>query len=223
MNVLDGEIAEIEAYLQARGYRENQFTDVAEREYASRMASLTSVAQAVSLAESEQAELRGQIRTLAQEWRSAVDDVIIRVNERFRQLFESINCRGAVELGVPANELDFDRYELAIKVAFRSHEIPQLLGTRQSGGERSVSTMLYLLSFQNLARASLRVVDEINQGMDEEYERRVYSLIVETATRATNTQYFLISPKLLKGLQYSDRMRILFVYNGPGVPSILGN
>ena len=221
MATIDREIAETEAFLQARGYRENQFTDVAEREYAARLASFNSISEAVTLAEAEQAELRCRIRELAQEWRSAVDDVIIRVNDRFGQLFASINCRGSVELGVPANELDFDRYELAIKVAFRTGEVPQLLGTRQSGGERSVSTMLYLLSFQNLARAPLRVVDEINQGMDEEYERRVYALIVETATRALNSQYFLISPKLLKGLEYSDRMRILFVYNGVGVPSIL--
>ncbi len=223
MATLDREIAEAETFLQVRGYRENQFTDVAEREYAARMASLNSISEAVALSEAEQAELRGEIRELVREWRSALDDVIIRVNERFAQLFASINCRGSVELGVPGNDLDFDRYELAIKVAFRSGEVPQLLGTRQSGGERSVSTMLYLLSFQNLARAPLRVVDEINQGMDEEYERRVYALIVETATRASSSQYFLISPKLLKGLEYSERMRILFVYNGPGVPSILGN
>ena len=33
----------------------------------------------------------------------------------------------------------------------------------QSGGERSVSTMIYMLSLQELANVPFRVVDEINQ------------------------------------------------------------
>ena len=33
----------------------------------------------------------------------------------------------------------------------------------QSGGERSVSTMLYLMALQELTKCPFRVVDEINQ------------------------------------------------------------
>lgn len=42
---------------------------------------------------------------------------------------------------------------------------------RQSGGERAVSTIYYLMALQSLARAPFRVVDEINQGMDPRNER----------------------------------------------------
>lgn len=34
---------------------------------------------------------------------------------------------------------------------------------RQSGGERSVSTILYLVALQDVAACPFRVVDEINQ------------------------------------------------------------
>lgn len=34
---------------------------------------------------------------------------------------------------------------------------------RQSGGERSVSTILYLVALQGVAACPFRVVDEINQ------------------------------------------------------------
>lgn len=44
---------------------------------------------------------------------------------------------------------------------------------RQSGGERAVSTIFYLMALQSLARAPFRVVDEINQGMDPRNERCV--------------------------------------------------
>ena len=33
----------------------------------------------------------------------------------------------------------------------------------QSGGERSVATMLYLIAMQNLTECPFRLVDEINQ------------------------------------------------------------
>ena len=36
----------------------------------------------------------------------------------------------------------------------------------QSGGERSVSTMLYLMALQELTKCPFRVVDEINQVSD---------------------------------------------------------
>jgi hypothetical protein len=44
---------------------------------------------------------------------------------------------------------------------------------RQSGGERSVSTMLYLIALQEFTKCPFRVVDEINQGMDAVNERKV--------------------------------------------------
>jgi chromosome segregation ATPase len=62
---------------------------------------------------------------------------------------------------------DFDKWAIEIKVKFRDTEDLQALnGQRQSGGERSVLTIFYLMALQDLATAPFRVVDEINQGMD---------------------------------------------------------
>lgn len=54
---------------------------------------------------------------------------------------------------------------------------------RQSGGERAVSTIFYLMALQSLARAPFRLVDEINQGMDPRNERYALS----TRSFITNT------------------------------------
>ncbi|MQL92256.1 hypothetical protein Taro_024875, partial [Colocasia esculenta] len=43
-------------------------------------------------------------------------------------------------------------------------ELKVLSAHHQSGGERSVSTILYLVSLQDLTNCPFRVVDEINQG-----------------------------------------------------------
>lgn len=88
---------------------------------------------------------------------------------------------------------------------------------RQSGGERAVSTIFYLMSLQSMAQAPFRVVDEINQGMDPRNERMVHERMVEIACREHTSQYFLITPKLLSGLRYDERMRVHTIVSGEHV------
>lgn len=70
-----------------------------------------------------------------------------------------------------------------------------------------------------MAQAPFRVVDEINQGMDPRNERMVHERMVEIACREHTSQYFLITPKLLTGLRYDPRMRVLCIASGEHVPS----
>lgn len=88
---------------------------------------------------------------------------------------------------------------------------------RQSGGERAVSTIFYLMSLQSMAQAPFRVVDEINQGMDPRNERMVHERMVEIACREHTSQYFLITPKLLPGLRYDERMKVHTIVSGEHV------
>lgn len=54
---------------------------------------------------------------------------------------------------------------LVLQVKFREHEqLCELSPFHQSGGERSVSTILYMMALQELTVVPFRVVDEINQG-----------------------------------------------------------
>ncbi|KAI7562005.1 hypothetical protein KC319_g10334, partial [Hortaea werneckii] len=117
---------------------------------------------------------------------------------------------------------------------------------RQSGGERAVSTIFYLMALQSLARSPFRVVDEINQGMDPRNERLVHSRIVEiacgqsphnlsasdgellsaaaaAASGGGGSQYFLITPKLLPGLRYEEGMRVHCIASGEFMPKELGS
>ncbi|XP_054357680.1 structural maintenance of chromosomes protein 5 isoform X4 [Pongo pygmaeus] len=54
-----------------------------------------------------------------------------------------------------------------------------------------------------------------NEGMDPVNERRVFEMVVNTACKENTSQYFFITPKLLQNLPYSEKMTVLFVYNGP--------
>ena len=59
---------------------------------------------------------------------------------------------------------DYNEYGISIRVKFRdSEQLCELTPHHQSGGERSVSTVLYMVSLQDLTKCPFRCVDEINQ------------------------------------------------------------
>ena len=89
---------------------------------------------------------------------------------------------------------------------------------RQSGGERAVSTIFYLMALQGLARSPFRVVDEINQGMDPRNERMVHERMVDIACAERTSQYFLVTPKLLNNLKFHPKMKVHCIASGEYMP-----
>ncbi|CAF0825151.1 unnamed protein product [Didymodactylos carnosus] len=148
-------------------------------------------------------------------WLKQVKEMISQINEKFVDLFNTMGCKGEICLDVPENGDDYEKYGINIKVQFRDgeklHEMSEFL---QSGGEKSVSVMLYMIALQNMTICPFRCVDEINQGMDPQNERRVFELLVRHSSDKANSQYFLLSPKLLPDLKYSKKIKLLFVCNG---------
>ncbi|KAJ7335530.1 hypothetical protein JRQ81_013471 [Phrynocephalus forsythii] len=160
---------------------------------------------------------RQNISQVKERWLNPLKQLVDQINEKFSHFFSSMQCAGEVDLHT-ANEEDYDKYGIRIRVKFRSNtQLQELTPHHQSGGEKSVSTMLYLLALQELNRCPFRVVDEINQGMDPVNERRVFDVVVETACKESTSQYFFITPKLLQNLTYGEKMTVLLVYNGPSM------
>uniref|UniRef100_A0A672S7I0 Structural maintenance of chromosomes protein 5 n=1 Tax=Sinocyclocheilus grahami TaxID=75366 RepID=A0A672S7I0_SINGR len=148
-------------------------------------------------------------------WLNPLKQLVDQINKRFGDFFRSMQCVGEVDLHWE-NKEEYDKYGIRIRVKFHSSApLHELTPHHQSGGERSVSTMLYLMALQELNRCPFRVVDEINQGMDPVNERRVFNIVARTACGVNTSQYFFITPKLLQNLQYAEQMTILCVHNGP--------
>ncbi|KAM4065092.1 AAA domain-containing protein [Hirsutella rhossiliensis] len=164
-------------------------------------------------------KLEGLDRQLAEimgKWEPRLDELVSKINDAFAYNFEQISCAGEVRVH---KDDDFDLWALDIMVKFRENEaLQQLTAHRQSGGERAVSTIFYLMALQSMAQSPFRVVDEINQGMDPRNERMVHERMVEIACREHTSQYFLITPKLLTGLRYDPKMRILCIASGEHMP-----
>ena len=167
-----------------------------------------------------------------QDWERRLEKYIVKVNSLFTVYMAEMGCTGEVSLkkGLPQEDGleqkdNFRHWGLEIRVSFREGCKAEVLSAqRHSGGERSVSTILYLMALQDLMVAPFRCVDEINQGLDDRNERLVFKRIVMNSCRPPKTtlidhsgQYFLITPKLLPNLtaMEEEAMTVLFVFNGP--------
>lgn len=151
-------------------------------------------------------------------WKTAVHALTEKMGVLFQEYMAELNFGGELKLKETGT---IDQYEMCLKVAFRAGEVPsELSGQSHSGGERAVSTIMYLMALQEMTTSPFRVVDEINQGMDERNERLVFDRIVQSCCGDnTKPQYFLVSPKLLPGLRSMDHndITVLLVFNGPGI------
>lgn len=153
-------------------------------------------------------------------WLNQVEILTDRLNSSFKEFMSKLQYEGEVVLRKPNL---IDDYEMQMRVLFRGGStLTDLSGLRHSGGERAVSTIMYLMALQAFTKSPFRVVDEINQGMDERNERLVFDRIVQSCCGSSSQdlpQYFLVSPKLLQGLRAMehDDVTVLLVMNGPGL------
>jgi len=188
------------------------------KEYEERKKKIEEMEEALLQKSKGHEHAQNNLNKLEREWKPHVEKLVAKVSDSFGAFMKKLDCSGECKL---TTDVDYDKWGIEILVKFRNAEKMQVLTRqRQSGGERAVSTILYLMSLQDIARSPFRVVDEINQGMDPRNERLVHKIIVDTATQPDTSQYFLITPKLLPDLEYNDKMKILCIFNGDWQPEL---
>lgn len=88
----------------------------------------------------------------------------ICINGNYKTFFLEFFCIFTDDISFSQGEENYEKYGVQIKVKFRSKDsLHALTQFHQSGGEKSVSTILYMMSLQELTQCPFRVVDEINQ------------------------------------------------------------
>lgn len=158
---------------------------------------------------------RDEINVVKERWLTRMGTLMTQVDDKFREFFAAMGYAGQVNLSRGNSEDDFANYGVEILVKFRENMPLQKLDPfRQSGGERSVSTALYMMALQSLTKVPFRCVDEINQGMDEYNERKVFEMLMQTSVQDQTAQYFLLTPKLLQNLNYQEGVTVLIVHHG---------
>jgi len=174
---------------------------------------------------------RSELIARMEPYEAALTNITQKVNAKFMNYMKELGCAGEVRVCKGEHERGEDIYNfkdwgIEIRVKFRESSDLQVLSARvHSGGERSVSTIMYLMAMQDMMVSPFRCVDEINQGLDERNERLVFKRIVANSTMNPDRsndpashrgQYFLITPKLLPNLEGMDTagVTVLCIFNG---------
>ncbi|KAL1623658.1 Structural maintenance of chromosomes protein 5 [Neofusicoccum ribis] len=187
------------------------------RDFERRARNIDELEQKLRNSDAELEELQERINEIKSQWEPELDALVQKISDAFSFNFSKIGCAGQVSI---YKAEDFAEWAIQIQVKFREQEQLSILDShRQSGGERAVSTIFYLMALQSLARSPFRVVDEINQGMDPRNERMVHERMVDIACQEHTSQYFLITPKLLHGLKFHPRMTVHCIASGEYMPT----
>lgn len=212
-------IEELEAAIQDTTSQANSILFVNSNileQYEARQRQIEDLAKKLDADKKESTRCLAELDNIKGKWLPTLRNLVAQINETFGQNFQQMAVAGEVSLD--EHDMDFDQYGIHIKVKFRENgQLEVLSAHHQSGGERSVSTIVYLVSLQDLTNCPFRVVDEINQGMDPINERKMFQQLVRAASKPNTPQCFLLTPKLLPDLQYSEACSILNVMNGPWI------
>jgi chromosome segregation ATPase len=157
------------------------------KQFEERTAKIQNLKTKISARETDLETHAANITGIRNQWEPEVDRLVAKISSAFSKSFDKINCAGEVRMH--KEDDDYEKWAVQILVKFREKEKLQVLDNRrQSGGERAVSTVFYLMALQSLARSPFRVVDEINQGMDPRNERLVHHRMVNIACQEFTSQ-----------------------------------
>ncbi|CAG8637919.1 11308_t:CDS:10 [Funneliformis caledonium] len=154
--------------------------------YNKRKADIESLKSKLAVKANRLSRLNNEMTVIKEKWEPKLIELIEKISGTFSDAFDRIGCAGEVRI---STHEDYEKWGIDILVKFRDNEKLQILtAQRQSGGERSVSTIMYLMALQELAKAPFRVVDEINQGMDPRNERLILLNYAKTITESGISQ-----------------------------------
>jgi chromosome segregation protein len=136
-----------------------------------------------------------------------------KVNDTFQRLFgEMTDSKGKGQMVLDNAENPFDG---GLELMLQFPGKPMLTIGSASGGEKSVSTVCYLLALQQIHPMPFYVMDEIDAHLDVVNSRRLATLI---RSRSGESQFIVIS---LKDTTISRAERVYGVYNEKGMSNVI--
>ncbi|GFE54416.1 SMC N terminal domain-containing protein [Babesia ovis] len=191
----------------------------------------------IAQAEAGVMELNKERTDMFNKWLKRVNEIISQVDANFGRYMGRIGDGAGGQIRLEATMDNIKEAKVMVLVKFHAdRDLLPLSASYQSGGERGVTTMVYILAVQHLTTNAFFVIDEINQGLDSNYEKRIMALLLdgpldsgsrslpdrsendepEKPTETPPPQYFVITPQLLPGIDLR-RATMHFPLNGPGV------
>jgi chromosome segregation ATPase len=157
-------------------------------------------------------EMQNELRKGLGRWREIMNEYLEGIDRDFNEILGEIGGRGRVEL---VGE-DVRRVGLDIWIGFEGKEMTSISTLAQSGGEKSLSTMAFLLALQRQIKSPFRAVDEYDVHLDPLNRNRVTSLL-KSAVRRDSKQYIAITPSQISRQDLEDAENVVIVQSVDGM------
>ena len=143
-------------------------------------------------------------------WRDVLTHFLENSTNRYNEMLTSVGATGAIRL---ISSRDIDKCGIEILVGFKGNKPTPLDAFTQSGGERSIAMMAFLLALQQHITSPFRAIDEFDVHMDPKNRELVTQLIISNSEGMKEGQYVAITPGQIN---VSDNSHVIVVQNVEG-------
>ena len=143
-------------------------------------------------------------------WREVLSNFFEQLTSRYNEILATVAATGAVRL---LSSRDIEKCGVEILVGFKGNKPTALDAFTQSGGERSIAMMAFLLGLQQHITSPFRAVDEFDVHMDPKNRELVTQLITSSAGAMSSGQYVAITPGQINATENSH---VIVVQNVAG-------
>ena len=141
-------------------------------------------------------------------WKQTLENLIEQISPVYQELLSRTSGTGIVRL---VEMGDIEKAGLELLVGFRGSPMVVLDAYTQSGGERGVAVMAFLLSLQQRVLSPFRAIDEFDVHLDPKNREALLKMIFSHIRSKPESQYLVITPSQLTVME-SD-VHLIFVQN----------
>ncbi len=136
----------------------------------------------------------GELEIRKDVWRRAMENLVESADPPYQTVLAAADASGFIKFEEGA---DIEDAGIQLYVGFRGGSPTTLDPFTQSGGERSVALMAFILSLQARIVSPLRAMDEFDIHMDPRNREAMFKMILSQMKQREASQYLVITPSIL--------------------------
>ena len=133
-------------------------------------------------------------------WRDAVARLIEEITPVYQQVLATVGALGAIRLEEGSS---IEETGLQLLVGYKGAPPAVLDPYTQSGGERSVALVAFILSLQSRIISPLRAMDEFDIHMDPKNREAIFKMILAQSRANQTSQNIVITPSIISVIDRS--------------------
>jgi chromosome segregation ATPase len=209
------EVLEELRYVNAQLILLTEVSDDVENIYSSYLNTYNQLSDKINVLSRNREEALRDVELRISVWRKALEKTVGEVDPVYKSILAMVGATGQVRVRDVEDPL---KAGLEVLVGYGGTQPTVLDAYTQSGGERVVATIAFLLSLQHQLKSPIRAVDEFDVHMDPYNREAVARMIFDFTRRNSDLQYIVISPSqiVFQGLQAN----IIVIQKNRGVSEV---